>query len=194
MLTPELSRQLLERTQVPPAEWEIFSRAFQRVDCQKGDQLLAPGDKAQFIYLVTEGVLRNYFLDEKGKEFTKTFRGPGGLIGPYAEILAQLPSRYFIQATTKATVWRFPYEAFALQMRSGDRSWERLGREIAERNYLEKEKREWEFMHLPAQERYENFLRDFGGLVEQIPQYQVASYLGVSPEALNRLLATNRKS
>ncbi|MBY0517205.1 MAG: Crp/Fnr family transcriptional regulator [Bacteriovoracaceae bacterium] len=194
MFPVEFSQQLLKKAQVPSEEWSAFVGLFQEMKCAKGEILLSPGDEAKSVFLVQEGIIRNYFNDEKGKELTKVFRTRGGLIGPYAEILVGEKSRYYIQATTKAVVWKFAYSDFEKMMREGDRSWERLGRKMAENNYLEKERREWELMHLSAEVRYHHFLDNFGELASQIPQYQVASYLGISPEALNRQLSPNRKS
>lgn len=195
MFSPEPFHRLLQDLSLPSAEWDEFVVKLKPHDHLKGAVLLAPGDPAKSIFLVETGVLRSYFTDEKGKELTKIFRGPGGILGPYAEILAgEATSRFYLQAVTAARVWEMSFAEFARLRDTGAVAWEKLSRRLAEMSYLEKERREWELMSLSAQENYEIFLKRFGELSEHIPQYQVASYLGISPEALNRILKSNRRS
>jgi CRP-like cAMP-binding protein len=66
--------------------------------------------------------------------------------------------------------------------------WQVFGRKMAEENFIEKEQREFMLLQLPASERLKYFRNRFGELAEQIPQYQIASYLGITPESFNRLL------
>lgn len=169
------------------SEWEEFAEHFSEMRVSKGEVLLKPGESATHFYIVLSGVLRNYDLDENGKEYTKVFRGPGGFLGPYAEILSGSFARFYIQAVTDGSVLKFSYAEFELMMEKF-KSWETLGRKFSERNYLEKEKREYDLMHFNAQTRYDGFLAEYGELFEHIPQYQVASLLAISPEALNRLI------
>lgn len=168
-------------------EWNEFSSGFSVVEAEKGKILCSPDEQTDKFSVVLKGIIRNYDFDSDGKEYTKVFRGPGGLIGPYAEILSHSPVKYVIQAVTDVQFIVFSYRDFSGMM-DKYKSWETLGRKFAEINYLEKEKKEYELMHFNAEERYELFLKEHGPLVDQIPQYQVASFLGISPEALNRLL------
>ncbi len=172
-------------------QWEEFAQSFVMGQAQKGEILLGHDQEAKYIWIVVSGVMRNFDNDSKGKEYTKVFRGPGEMLGPYSEILSRSKTRYSIQAVTQTTFIRFPYAQFESMMAKYPQ-WERLGRKIAEKNFLEKEKREYELMHLSAEDRYQEFLKQYGALAEQIPQYQVASLLAISPEALNRLLKNKK--
>jgi CRP-like cAMP-binding protein len=154
--------------------------------------ILSPGQNSFNFHVVIKGILRNYDVDIDGKEFTKIFRGPGGLIGPYAEMISQTPVKYFIQAVTEAEVLIFSYKDFEKMMEKY-KSWETLGRKFAERNYMEKEKKEYELMHFNSDERYDLFLKEYGPLADLIPQYQVASFLGISPEAMNRMIKKRKE-
>lgn len=172
---------------ITAAEWDEFSKHLVELKVAKGEILLKPGQEATHFYIVLKGVLRNYDLDENGKEYTKVFRGPGGFLGPYAEILSGTKARFYIQAVTDCLVLKFSYDEIE-KMMDKYKSWETLGRKFSERNFLEKEKREYDLMHFNAQTRYEGFLAEYGDLIDLIPQYQVASLLAISPEALNRLI------
>lgn len=169
--------------------WDEFASKLDFHDFKKGDFLVKPGSMERKIYIVMEGVVRNYCLDEKGREYTKTFRGPNGLIGPYAEILQGIPSLYFIQAVTQLKALSFNYQ-FYEKMMENHPEWQIFGRKIAEENFMEKEQREYMLLQLPARERLEHFYKKFGDFAGLIPQYQIASYLGITPESFNRLLKT----
>jgi CRP-like cAMP-binding protein len=56
-----------------------------------------------------------------------------------------------------------------------------------------KTKKEEQFLLYAAQERYENFARDYSHLLARVPQMHIASYLGVSPETLNRIIKKSRE-
>lgn len=183
----ELFKFACQIAPISETEWEEFSENLSELKISKGDVLLKPGQEATHFYIVLTGILRNYDLDENGKEYTKVFRGPGGFLGPYAEILSGTKARFYIQAVTDSLVLKFSYDQFERMMEKF-KSWERLGRKLSERNFLEKEKREYDLMHFNAQTRYEGFLAEYGDLIEHIPQYQVASLLAISPEALNRMI------
>lgn len=172
---------------ITEVEWIEFSNQFVQTEVEKGKILCEPGHDSDKFHVVLKGIIRNYDVDADGKEFTKIFRGPGGLIGPYAEILSGTQIKYYIQAVTDAEIIIFEYKHFARMMEKY-KSWETLGRRFAELNYLEKEKKEYELMHFNAEQRYDSFKIEYKNLTDLIPQYQVASYLGISPEALNRLI------
>lgn len=172
---------------IDPEDWLKFEATFKELTFQKHEIIAKPGAEADTIYFLLSGVTRNYFIHETGREYTKTFRGAGGLVGPYSEILAKTKTKYFIQATVESKVVQFSYKVFENFMKNSH-AWERLGRAFAEMNYLEKEKREYMLMHMDISQKYAEFLEDFKPVKDHIPQYQVASYLGVSPEALNRYL------
>lgn len=184
---PELYQFAASLAPITDSEWQEFSQKFTLLTVDKGEILMKPGGDANAFYIVLKGILRNYDLDENGKEFTKVFRSAGGFVGPYSEILSKTPVRFFIQAVTSSTLLRFNYSDFEGMM-DKYKSWEKLGRRLAEINFLEKENREWELMHLNADKRYLRFLEKHGALAAEIPQYQIASLLAISPEAFNRLI------
>jgi CRP-like cAMP-binding protein len=65
---------------------------------------------------------------------------------------------------------------------------------LAEYLFLLRDQRESELLSLSATERYERFLREHASLGGQIPQHQIASYLGVTPVSLSRLIARRRRA
>jgi CRP-like cAMP-binding protein len=187
MKYPGLYSFAVSKCPITMEEWLLFEPLLTQHHFKKGEILIRPGTPADQIYVVLKGLARNYHISPSGREFTKVIRGEGGLLGPYQEILSGTETKYFVQALTDIEALGFSYKAFdALMARS--HAWERMGRIFAQDNYLEKEKREFMLLHMTAEERYEEFLKEFHHYKDEIPQYQVANYLGISPEALNRML------
>ena len=79
---------------------QLFEDLLTEESFERQSLLVHPGEKSDRIHFVLEGVARNYFTNEDGREFTKIFRGPFELIGPYMEVLADIPVRYTIAAIT----------------------------------------------------------------------------------------------
>jgi len=143
MKYPELYLKAQNLAGVTHSQWEEFTNSFALKTFKKSEVMLKAGESSEEFFIILKGIARNYDLDDKGKEYTKVFRGPGEIIGPYAEILAQTKTRFFIQALTDCEVISFPYSEFSRLLEKYPQ-WQKLGRVMAEQNYLEKEKREYE--------------------------------------------------
>lgn len=147
-----------------------------------------PGEPVRNFAIVLEGVVRHYYVDAKGRESVKAFRGPGEFSAPYAEIIQKKPSRTFIQALAPTRLLTIDVEKFeAMAAQSVDV--QRLARRFVELHFVNKEQREYEFLQLSAEERYRKFCAELPEHLSQIPQHQVASYIGITPVALSRIRA-----
>lgn len=147
-----------------------------------------PGERVRHFALVLEGLVRHYYVDPKGRESVKAFRGPGEFSAPYAEIIQRKPSRTFIQALAPSRLLTFDIDVFE-EMASKSLEVQRLARRFVELHFVGKEQREYEFLQLTAEERYQKFCAERPEHLNQIPQHQVASYIGITPVALSRIRA-----
>ncbi len=178
------------KTPISQESWLEFEKHISFKTYRKKELLVSPGQYSDKVSFLISGYARNYSTSSSGREFTKTFRGPGSMVAPYAEILSGVKVKYVIQAIEDIECVEFSYSAFRAHM-DKYHEWERLGRLIAEENFLEKEKREYMLLHMDIEQKYQEFLTDFKDYAQNIPQYQIASYLGVSAESLNRFLKKN---
>lgn len=181
-----------EPLEVPDAEWRRFEAILRPVRLRRDEFFVRPGEPATRFGLILSGLLRFYYVDRSGREATKAFRGPYEVAAPYAEMLLGAPSRTCIQALEDSQLLVAAHADFR-RLYARHACWERVGRLMAEQFYLAKERREFEFLQLPAQERYLIFKRDFPGLAGRLPQYQIASYLGITAVALSRIRGRLRR-
>jgi CRP-like cAMP-binding protein len=157
------------------------------INFNKGDHLIRSGEEAKRVYIIVNGLVRIYCMDHSGKEYTRAFRCEGELAAPFGEILRGVPSVVNIESMENTTVLSLDHDVLEkLYLKSN--SWNTIGRKIAETHFIIKEKREFELILQSAQERYEHFLEDYGHIKDRISQYHIASYLGISPVSLSRIL------
>lgn len=180
-------KQLLESiSPISDAAWLDISGCFTEQSLAENSHLIQVGEHARDIAFVTEGVLREYFITEEGKEFNKAFVGAGTLTGSLYDLLSGLPSTASIQALTPVRMYRAPFQSFRALFDIHP-CCERFGRLFAERLFIKKAKREYELMCLDATARYRLLLQQFPELENLVAQYHIASYLGITPVALSRI-------
>ena len=107
-------------------------------------------------------------------------------MGAYSSLLTQEANKIAQQFLTDSSVWLANYESI-VRLYPEHQDLERLGRRIAEYYFLEKEKKELEMALMDADQRYLIFREEFPRLEMQIPQYHIASYLGISATQLSRI-------
>ncbi|MEM9774555.1 MAG: Crp/Fnr family transcriptional regulator [Chloroflexota bacterium] len=167
-------------------QWAMLSSIFKvrRADA-KADVAL-PGDTEHELIFVGEGLLRFYFLAADGKESNKAFIAENEFAGPLASASLGLPLYYGIQAIEDTTMLYANFKDFTA-LYDEDFVFERLGRKLAELLLIRKELRTRSLLEKSAGERYSEFLEKHPDLVDRVPQYHLATYLGVTEVSLSRL-------
>ena len=167
-------------------EWDKISSLIRTQKIKKGQCFLSVGETSDRFAVVEEGLFRIYYVDQEGKEAIKTFRSRGGVIGAYAEFLRKIPSRLNVEALCDSTISVVQADD-VMNLFKSSAAWEKVGRKITELLYLEKEEREYQFLCLDASHRYQAFLKEYAQDLARIPDYMVASYLGITPVYLSKL-------
>lgn len=169
---------------ISQGDWQEVVATMHTKTLSKAEFFLRPGDSSHTFALILEGVGRHYYVDDEGKEWTKSFAGPGDLLGAYAEILQQQDSRTFIEAITPMKILQGGKRELELMQKA---AWNSLWRKLAEDHFIKKENREYEFLKYDASKRYQSYLQTYAHLDALIPRKYVASYLGITPQALSRM-------
>jgi CRP-like cAMP-binding protein len=153
---------------------------------QPGSCFCSLGQKLHEVAFIKTGIVRYFVTLPNGEEASKDFSVAGTFTLSFGSAAARLPAQVAIAAVvpTELVVW--PYQLL-LDLYASDIEWQRLGRRIAEILYVRKEQRELSFLLLDAPTRYRRFCEQFGPYTDRIPQYYIASYLGIRPQSLSRL-------
>lgn len=152
----------------------------------RGDHVFRQGDADASLYFVETGFLRAYYLTESGGEQIKSFIDAGKVIGSLTAAVAGEPNTFSLVCLEDCTLMRFSFDrlreaaahAPALSQMVTD-----LLLELA----MKKERREFEFLCLSAEERYRRLLARMPELSARVTQQDIALYLGITPVALSRI-------
>ena len=166
--------------------WNAYMQLFSPHELAAGEFFVQAGTTADSIALVTSGALREYFVTRDGKEFIKAFVLPGQFTGSLFDLLSGEPSTANIQTLKPTQLWVAPYGKVRV-LYDLYPEWERVGRLLTEDLFIKKARREYEFLTMDATERYLNLLAQQPDLEQHVPQYHIASYLGITPVALSRI-------
>lgn len=155
------------------------------VHCKKGQILQHAGALNADTFYVKKGLLRSYIIDSKGKEHIFTFATEGWVIADVESLEYNKPVELFIDCLEDSEVVSFQKrlllegEVSSAVMASSLRLlYRRLGR---------LQRRVLMLMSAPAIDRYEHFLATYPDLPNRVPQHMIATYLGITPQALSSI-------
>ena len=137
--------------------------------------------------VVYKGGLRYFSRGEKG-DYTIGFAFEGEWIGDYESFLLQVPSPDFIEALDDCELFTLNYTDMQALYQHSQR-FERFGRLIAEKLFIDTAKSKRNLMLQSAEERYLELLTNQPHIFERLPQHLIASYLGIQPQSLSRIRA-----
>ncbi len=163
-----------------------LKKCFRPIQLNKGDFFVKQNEYAQQIGFLKKGIIRAYFLNQEGKEYTKQFFVDYSIIGAYTSLLTKQPNKIAQQALTDCEILAANFTDIE-KLYNKYHDLERLGRKIAEFYFLEKEQKEIEMALLDADKRYLIMRQKFPTIETIVPQYHIASYLGISPTQLSRI-------
>lgn len=141
------------------------------------------------IAYVAIGLFRLYLIGRDGTEVTLAFTGENMFMSSYSAIVLDKLQHVYIQALENSEIHSIERVEF-LRIMDSDSKWKDLLQKATELDCLRTRKRESDFLLYDAKTRYLRFLKDFPNYAKRIKQRYIASYLGISPETLSRILKT----
>ena len=156
-------------------------------DVKKGEVLLDNYSKAKYIYFICKGILRTYYLGQKGEIYTKNLFSENYFSASKVSLLTKEDSYLNIEALEDCTLIFIDFEKY---------------KELIEKynefktfyiNYLEKnwviikEKNEISLILDDATTRYENFIKNNPNIENRIAKHHIANHLGITPTQLSRI-------
>jgi len=173
-------------TPILTESWVRLEALFIPEVLKKGDYFITNGQTAKKIAFLESGIVRAFYRNNDAIEYNKHFFINPCFIGGYASLITKTPNQINQQALSECNVLVAKYtDIQALYQTCPDI--ERAARMLAEQFFVQKEQREIEIVLLDAGKRYQIFQKNFPQLEQQIPQYHIASYLGITPTQLSRI-------
>ena len=139
-------------------------------------------------YFVNSGLLRSFNINDNIVEHVMSFACEGWWISDMYSLLSQKPGNLFIEVLENAEVVILSKENQE-QLYHEIPKLERFFRILTENSLIANQERLMDNLSLTAEERFEKFCGKYPTLIQKIPQKQIASYIGVTPEFFSKMKA-----
>jgi CRP-like cAMP-binding protein len=151
----------------------------------KGDYIVKAGHVCRYVSFLTSGLARLYYNFE-GRDISIGFVIPGQYTSEYESFLTQKPATQSIDALTDVEVIDLGYNDMQRLYKEFP-AYQEFGRKIAEMLFIYLNQRNTALLALSPEDRYRHMIADQPALLQQVPQYMLASFMGVTPEHLSRI-------
>src|ERR1051326_789895 len=173
-------------------EKKYFLSILQHKQLRKRQYLVQAGDACRFECFVNKGCLRQYYVDDSGQEHIMMFAIEGWWTSDMYSLVTGEPSLTNVDALEDSDLLLIDRLQFEELLKKVPKM-ERHFRIMLQRAFISHQRRLIENMSLPAEQRYCNFLEKYPQLEQRLPQKQISSYLGITPESLSRIRSQFQK-
>lgn len=167
-------------------EQEYFLSLLRVIKVRKKQLIVQPDFVCKYRSYIYKGAMRAYLVDNDAQEHTIALGIDDWWIADYSSYIFQQPATLFVEAMEETTLVQIDYNAEQLLLKKVPK-FEKFFRIITERGYAFLQQRLLSNLSKTAEERYEEFLQKHSKLAMKVPQYALASYLGMSTEYLSKL-------
>lgn len=168
------------------AEFQQLRDCLKLVQVEKKQLLVAEGNVCNYLYFVETGILHSYVVDTQGDMHTVQFGFEGHWISDLYSFLSGKPALFNVEALENTTVWAIQntdYEKMCCQIHK----FEHFFRKLLQNAYIQAQHRIAKAFSEDAEKRYLTLIQMQPDLLQRVPQYLIASYLGIKPQSLSRI-------
>ena len=172
---------------ISDATWQMLEPCLSLKTFKKGETLYPFNEIPSHFGFLHKGLVRAYVMDEQGNEYNKKILTEGRFHGCMSALLENKPSFLCIEAMENCDVVEIDFKHFR-QVLFQNHELMTFHINYLEKHWLlEKEPKEIGYLQFEAKHRYQQFLKDFHDIIPRIPQYHIASFLGITPTQLSRI-------
>jgi CRP-like cAMP-binding protein len=144
------------------------------------------GEISQYSFFVNSGLLRSFNINDNIVEHVLSFACEGWWIGDMYSLISQKPGNLFIEVLEDAEVVLLSREN-QNKLFTQIPKLERFFRILTENSLVAHQERLMDNLSLTAEERFDKFCKRYPTLIQRVPQKQIASYIGVTPEFFSKM-------
>ena len=153
---------------------------------KKGAVLLKRGEVCEHIFFVEKGLLRAYTLDDSGKEHIIQFATENWFISDRSSVFFNEPSTFYIEAVEETQTVML-HRDFTQKAAEISVAFQQYNERLLQIHIYQLQSRINLLLGASAEERYLSFIQLYPDLLLRVPQWMIASYLGITPESLSRV-------
>jgi len=152
----------------------------------KNQFIVQNGDVCQFESFVLSGCLKTFYIDDNGQEHVVSFAVENWWTADLGSFITQTPAELNVQCLEKSVLAQIQYSELQ-QFYSQFPKFERFFRLIIQKAFVAAQKRIINNFSLSAKDRYLQFREQYPNIEQRVPQYLIASYLGMTKEFLSKI-------
>ena len=165
---------------------DYFCSLLRYTRVRKRQYFIQPDYVCRYQSYVVKGCLRAFIVDNKGEDYTIQFAVEDWWIGDFGSFINQEPATMFVEAIEDSELIQIDYNSVQLLCREVP-EFERFFRLITQRSYAFLQKRVISNISMTAEARYLDFVSRYPDIAARVPQYTLASYLGITTEFLSKI-------
>lgn len=177
---------------IEPHEWALALPLFEYQEFKKGEDLLKTGKVCNQVHFIVEGCARIYFSHES-RDVSRQFFFEDSFVTEFGSLISQQPSLYAIDAIEDCKFLSITAENLDI-LYNNSINFLKFGKRIAEYTCIFVVNRNVEMVVSSAPERYLRLMKERPKVMSRVPLHMIASYLGITPEALSRIRKDLSKS
>ena len=179
---------IAKHVSLTPEEETLFLSKTETKQFKTKTILLSAGEVATCTYFVNSGILRSFNINDNIIEHVLHFACEGWWIGDMYSYISEKPGNLFIEVLEDAEVVIITKENHQKLYQEIPKL-ERFFRILAENSLVSHQERLMDNLSLTAEERFEKFCSKYPTLIQKVPQKQIASFIGVTPEFFSKMKA-----
>lgn len=169
---------------------DFILSAYKKEHFTKKTVIFREGDTNTRHYIIEKGLLRLYLIDAKGKEINVLFARENQVIG---DLTTPKPTSFYLETTEESIVYSIQEEGIQNIMATLGLDKTVNPSNKLRRSYIKIQQRLVSILSKTAEENYLDFQNQYPDLLQRLPQYHIASYLGISAEFLSKIIAKTSK-
>lgn len=181
----EIKKYFQKLVDISEKDWNIFSSKLKQREISKKTTLLKLGEIENYLSFIEEGIVR-FYIPREVEDFTFGFAFASNFVSAYDSFITQKPSNYQVETLSNTILWSVSYKDLQ-QIYNQTHIGNKIGRLASEELFLKKSKRELSLLNESAEQRYLNLFLEQPHLLQHIPLKYIASYIGITPQALSRI-------
>jgi len=167
-------------------QWAEIEKFLVVKHIKKNEFILEPGEYSEDYFFVESGVIRSYTIDENGKEHVLQFGTENWIVSDRNSAFCKQQSKFYIQAIEDSTVILLNEKLNDLITRLNP-NYLAAQNKLIQNHVRSLQDRINLLLGASAKTRYLEFMRLYPNQLSRIPQWMIASYLGITPESLSRV-------
>lgn len=187
--TQPLIDHILKRVSLTEEEVEAFVSCFKITKVKKRQFIIQPDFVTKYRNYVVEGAFRAYVVADEGEEHTIQFAVEDWWISDYSSFIFQQPASMFVIALEDSILLQIDYES-EQKLKAQNHKFETFFRIMAERSFAGIQKRLISNLTKTAEERFAEFEQNYPKIANRVPQYALASFLGMTTQYMSKLRNT----